>query len=57
MTQTNRDGLLTLRIAASLHETLKDTAERSGQTVSDVARDILVDAMADEVVRQREPSK
>jgi hypothetical protein len=45
MTQTSRESFLTLRIAEPLHGQLKGTAERCRQSVSEVARGILVDAM------------
>jgi uncharacterized BrkB/YihY/UPF0761 family membrane protein len=38
MTPTNRDSLLTVRIAESLHELLRDTAEHQSRSVSEVVR-------------------
>ena len=49
-----RDSRLILRITEPLHDLLRDTAQRSSRTVSEVARDILIDAMAEGVVRRGE---
>jgi hypothetical protein len=46
-----RDSVLIIRIAASLHDVLKNTARRSNRTVSELTRDIIIDAMAGTVVR------
>ena len=46
---TLRDKILTLRIAGTLAEQLKATARLTGQTPSELAREILVCTMAEVV--------